>query len=149
MRDAKAYCNRGLVHHKKGRYDCAIGDYNRAIEIDPRDVEAYFGRGNAYKDLGQYDRATIIEDYDLNNPNDLEQIMRNYSGQYDHAIEDYDRALEINPSYAEVYNNRAIVYYCKGEYDKAWLDIHKAQGLGIQVNPQLLELLRQASGRQG
>ncbi len=52
------------------------------------------------------------------------------------------------PRDAEAYYNRAVAYYYKKEYDKAWEDVHKVQGLGYQVNPKLIELLRQASGRQ-
>jgi ankyrin repeat protein len=32
----------------------------------------------------------------------------------------------------------------KGEYDKAWSDVHKAQSLGYQVSPKFLEALRTA-----
>ncbi|MEW6104661.1 MAG: tetratricopeptide repeat protein [bacterium] len=63
---------------------------------------------------------------------------------YGSAIETFD----INPRYAEAYNNRGVVYYAKGEYDKAWKDVYKAQSLGYQVKPEFLKLLRKASGRQ-
>ncbi|HLG30957.1 MAG TPA: tetratricopeptide repeat protein [Candidatus Brocadiales bacterium] len=52
------------------------------------------------------------------------------------------------PSDAEAYNNRAVAYYYKGEYDKAREDVHKAQDLGYHVNPGSLDALRKASGRQ-
>ena len=38
--------------------------------------------------------------------------------------------------------------YFKGEYDRAWGDVHEAQSLGYQIKPLFLRLLREASGRQ-
>ena len=53
-------------------------------------------------------------------------------GQYDHAISDFDKAIEINPKFALAYYIRGRSYYYKREkeYDKSWDDIKKAQDLG-------------------
>jgi tetratricopeptide (TPR) repeat protein len=45
---------------------------------------------------------------------------------------DYNKAIEINPQYAELYNNRGIVYYDLKEYDKAIKDYNKA----LEIDPQ-------------
>ena len=45
---------------------------------------------------------------------------------------------------AEFYNNRGIAYYSKGEYEKSWKDIEKAESLGHQINPKFLDELRKA-----
>ena len=68
--------------------------------------------------------------------------------QYDQAISDYTKALEINPRDAGVYINRGYTYYLKKEYDKSWEDVNKAQNLGYQIPPKFFEDLRKASGRQ-
>ncbi len=52
-------------------------------------------------------------------------------GQYDQAISDFNKALEINPRYNKAYNNRGITYRLKGQYDQAILDFNKA----IEINP--------------
>ena len=31
----------------------AIEDYDKAIELDPNDAQAYYNRGNSYGNLGQ------------------------------------------------------------------------------------------------
>jgi tetratricopeptide (TPR) repeat protein len=89
-------------------------------QTESRDVEFYFNRG-----LGSY-----------------------WKGQYDQAISDCTKALEINPRNAAAYNNRGIAYFHKREYEKSWKDVEKAQSLGYQIQPKFLDDLRKASGRQ-
>jgi Flp pilus assembly protein TadD len=52
-------------------------------------------------------------------------------GQYDRAISDFNKAMEINPRYGKAYNNRGIVYRLKGQYDQAISDFNKA----MEINP--------------
>lgn len=52
-------------------------------------------------------------------------------GQYDRAISDFTKAIEISPRYNKAYNNRGIVYRRKGQYDQAVSDFNKA----IEINP--------------
>jgi len=55
-------------------------------------------------------------------------------GDYDKAIADYTKAIEIDPKYADVYYDRGDVWYDKGDYDKAIADYTKA----IEINPKLI-----------
>jgi tetratricopeptide (TPR) repeat protein len=58
-------------HDNKGEHDHAIDDYNKAIEINPKDAAAYYNRGNAYEKKG--DKARAIADFSKAieiNPND-------------------------------------------------------------------------------
>lgn len=64
--------------------------------------------------------------------------------EYDQAILDYTKAIEINPRLGAAYYNRALAYYDKREYDKAWQDVHKTESLGYVVYPRLLKDLREA-----
>jgi len=52
-------------------------------------------------------------------------------GQYDQAVSDFNKAIEINPRYIKAYNNRGIVYRLQGQYDRAVSDFNKA----IEMNP--------------
>ena len=52
--------------------------------------------------------------------------------QFDEAISDYNKAIEIDPKYAKAYNNRGWVYHREGLYDKAISDYNKA----IVINPR-------------
>ena len=43
-----AYINRGNEYGKKGEFDLAISDYNKALNIDPHKLTAYTSRGYVY-----------------------------------------------------------------------------------------------------
>ncbi|MCK5188165.1 MAG: tetratricopeptide repeat protein [Deltaproteobacteria bacterium] len=59
----------------------------------------------------------------------------------DGAIAEYNKALAINPSLAEVHNNLASAYYYRGNYKLAIIHCDKAVALRGRVEPKLLELL--------
>ena len=70
------------------------------------------------------------------------------TGRYDQAINDLEKAIEINPQSAEAHYNRAVAYCGMKEYDKSWQDVHKAESLGFQVPAGFLQILREDSGRE-
>ena len=145
---------KGAAYVLKEQWDGGIAEYNKALELNPRFAIAYRTRGFAYCGKGQYDQA--ISDFtkaiEINPRYADAYLFRGFAyggkGQYDQAVSDFTKAIEINPRYAVAYANRAVVYYCKGKYTKAWEDICKAQSLGIQIHPEFLKDLREASGRQ-
>ncbi len=51
------------------------------------------------------------------------------AGEFDRALAEYSRALQINPEYAEAYCSRANTYYYLGEYQKAINDYNRAIAL--------------------
>ena len=118
-KSAEFYIKRGIAQGKKGELDQAIADFNKALELNPRDARAYLGRGVAYGKKTQHDQA----------------------------IADFTAALKFNPKLAKAYFGRAIAYTSQKNFDKAWEDVHKAQSLGAQIPQEFLEVLRQASGR--
>jgi tetratricopeptide (TPR) repeat protein len=60
-------------------------------------------------------------------------IAQYKKGDYDQAIANYTRAIEINPNYAKAYFYRGLAYQDKGDYDRAIADYTKA----IEINPKL------------
>lgn len=115
-----ASIDRGSVYLTKGEYDRAIAEFNKALEINPKDSGTYKNRGAAYMNKGQYDQA----------------------------LSDYTKALEINPKDAEVYNARGRAYYFRGKYKESWEDLNKAEDLGYKVPPEFFDDLLKALGRQ-
>ncbi|KKQ79541.1 MAG: hypothetical protein UT02_C0032G0003 [Parcubacteria group bacterium GW2011_GWC2_38_7] len=52
-------------------------------------------------------------------------------GEYDQAILNFNKALEINPKHAEAYINRGNAYFFKGQHNEAIKDFNKA----IEIEP--------------
>ena len=54
-------------------------------------------------------------------------------GEYGRAIGEFNQAIRFNPSFALAYNNRAIAYHSKGDYDQARRDFNKARSLNPRI----------------
>jgi tetratricopeptide (TPR) repeat protein len=120
----------------------SISECNRAIELNPKDGNAYADRGAVYGSMGQHNKA--IEDY-------TQAIMLNveskgaaywcrggeYSdlGQYDKAIEDLTKAIELGPSDI-TYHSRGCAYGGADKYKEALSDFETA----LRLNPNNSEV---------
>ncbi len=93
---AEDYYNLGLAYYHQNDYKRAIADYDKAIQLKPDYVEAYYNRGLAYV------------------------------GDPGRAIADYDKAIQLRPDYSDAYANRGLAYYNKGDYDRAIADYDEA-----------------------
>src|SRR5262249_6050794 len=94
----------------------AIADYNEAIRLDPKNVEAYSSKGLAWSKKKDHDRA--MADY-----NEAIRLDANHAAayrnrgftwlskkEYDKAIADYNEAIRLDPKYAGAYNGRAWLW---------------------------------------
>jgi tetratricopeptide (TPR) repeat protein len=54
-----AYLNRGGLYSYQQKYELALADFNKAIEINPNFAEAYANRGVLYAKLKQTEKAKI------------------------------------------------------------------------------------------
>jgi beta-lactamase regulating signal transducer with metallopeptidase domain/tetratricopeptide (TPR) repeat protein len=132
------HISQGLSHLHKGQIDDAFTDFNRAIDIDPGNSEAYFSRGVVYYMQGQIVKA--ISDYNkaIEISPEFAAAYQNrgciyYSiDEYDKAISDFDKAIALDHEDAATYNMRGIAYYRQGQIEKAISDYNKA----IDINPE-------------
>ena len=147
------YLRSGNDDFRQGNLDQAISDYTKAIDINPNLAKAYDNRGVAYAQEGSYPRA--IADFTMaiaNNPKDAAGYNNRghaYAGQGNltQAIADYTKAIENNAFYVKAYNNRELAYYKLEKYDKVWSDVHTVQAIGGTVDPDFIEELKKASGK--
>ena len=123
---------------KQEWYDKAIVHYTAAIDLNPELAEAYYNRGLAYANKGEFDAA--IQDFNKAiglNPEDANTYNNRGAaykdkGEFDLAIQDFNKAIGLNPEDAKAYNNRGAAYANKGEFDAAIQDFNKA----IDLNPE-------------
>jgi tetratricopeptide (TPR) repeat protein len=93
--------------------------------------ELALAKGNAKQEVQQRYDNSIKE---LSSIEWRESGNRNYyKTDYETAINDFSRAIEINPNYDLAYNDRGATYNKLGKYNEAIVDFNKA----IEINPNL------------
>lgn len=119
------------------KYDETIIEFNKAIEINPNDYNAYNKRGETCYAKGSYDQAIsdCTKAIELNPKLSWAYNSRGKAyhakGNYDDAISDYTKFIALKPNFARAYHDRGDVYMKEGNYDQAISDYTKA----IELNP--------------
>lgn len=100
-----------------GRLEQAVTDYTRAIELEPRNANAYHNRGSTSDKVGPlFDYSSIF----------AYPPVSSQLGRIDDAIADFTRAIELDPSNASSYNSRGLARDRAGVRDEALEDFTKA-----------------------
>jgi tetratricopeptide (TPR) repeat protein len=128
---AEDYFRLGNAHFLEGRYEDAITNYTKAIELDSYNPTVLNNRGFSLNKLGRdeeafadYDKAIELNpDYAiaLNNRGvSLSRLER-----YEEALTDYNKAIELNPDHLAALNNRGVSLSRLGRYEEALTDYDK------------------------
>ncbi|MGA9154381.1 MAG: tetratricopeptide repeat protein [Candidatus Nitrosopolaris sp.] len=111
--------------------------YDKTIEIDPKNTDAWNGKGVALYNLGRYyeaikcyDKAIEIDPNDVSPWHHKGNALRNL-GKHNEAIESYDRAVKIDPNYVLGWINKGNVLAKLGKQKDANLCFAKARELGF------------------
>ena len=97
----RAHHNRGFAYLQAKRYDEALRDFDRAIELNASDANAHLGRGTLLTRIGQHAAA----------------------------LKELTRAIEIDPRYAEAYAKRCFVSMMLDQPPRAVVDCERAVAL--------------------
>ncbi len=108
---AQDYINKGYEHILDEDYEAALKDFNKAIEIDPRSVEAYNNRG----------------------------IVLGIMGNHYRAIQDFNMAIDLKPSDSEAYKSRGVSKLYLQQKESGCLDLAKAEQMGFPGTTELIE----------
>ncbi|NBC82252.1 MAG: tetratricopeptide repeat protein [Bacteroidetes bacterium] len=94
---AKDYYKTAQDFIEAQRFEDAIAQYSKAVELEPDYVDAYIERAQMYKRLGDYKSA----------------------------VDDYERAITFDDNEEEFYYWAAEAHYQLGNYDKALVHVKK------------------------
>ncbi|NMF60513.1 tetratricopeptide repeat protein [Pseudanabaena yagii] len=131
----------GNLFNSLEQYEEAITDFDKAIELNPNYVKAWFNRGIAKGNLKRHKEA--IADFDKVielNPNHVKGWVNRGTAKgnlqrYEESISDYDKAIQINPNYAEAWSFQGGMKENLQRYEEAIADYDKA----IELNPNYAE----------
>ena len=138
--DAKYWVQIAFSHYMQKKFKKAIEAFDQAIELNPNIISPWFGKGEVYRTIHNYDMA--LEAYDRAielNPNIIPawlgkgEIYRTIHN-YDMALEAYDRAIELNPQLEpdQIWYDKGTVLYTLKRYE----DSLEAFDRAIELNPK-------------
>lgn len=93
----------GNAYGNRQEHCAAVGNYTRAIALDPAYTYAYFSRG-------------VLRWREL--------------GEYEDAIKDLSRVIELDPAWTEALFNRALSYRMNMQYQEAIADLKRYLEVG-------------------
>lgn len=121
------YYQRALKKYEKGDFDGAISDLDRFIGELTRNP-------SAFERVGKSPRSATEEMVFLESGRIVALVPRSAAayvvrglaqhakGEYNLAIEDYDRAIEIAPTYGQAFLDRGAAYHAIGDFGRAIAD---------------------------
>ncbi len=91
--------------YREAKFDRVIEDFNKAIELDPDFISAYFNRGKTYCEKGDFDRA----------------------------FKDFNKAMKLSPENAPNYYYRGVCQLRLQNWQAAHSDLIAARATGAKI----------------
>ena len=125
----------GLLDAHEGRYDQAVADYLRAIQLDPRNGDAYRRLGEAYQGndqrqeaLAVFRKAIEVDPQQYRNYRDL-GYLDFQQARYEDAVAQFRRAVELAPDEPLIHYMLGGAYQYTGQFAMAEKEIRASLAL--------------------
>lgn len=121
------------------KYDAALADFNKVVELKPEYINGYFNRARAKSGLGDTkgsieDNNKVIESDPTNsmayNNRGWEKFLLK---DYIEALKDFNKAIELEPRNAVAYDSRQETKYFLNDFNGCMEDCN----LAISLDPKL------------
>ncbi len=117
----------GRACYYLGQYERALTYYDRAAEAIPNNPDVLIDRAVVNYALGRHQQAVQDLERTLKTAETpwaylYRGLLRERLGESKRALEDYTKAIRLDPGFVEGYHRRGLVYAELGEYDKAFQD---------------------------
>jgi len=133
--DAQGYATRGQALARSGKADEALAEFERALALDPYNVQALYGRGLIHQ--GEKNHQQAIKDFSAANglkPQQLEPLLARANSflaldKAKEAAADLDEAVQAAPNNAPAWSARGITYERLGDKASASASYSRALAL--------------------
>ena len=133
----------GVICHVEGKFESAIRSFESALKINPHYTEALLNLAVLYNDLGRYPEAKKLYSALRKKENgvhkEIEPVLKGKLsnmhanlgdtyrsiGLYKHAVDEYKKALELNPTYADIRTKMGIALREEGKLDESVKEFKK------------------------
>lgn len=118
-----------------GTFDAAEVDFANAIRLNDAATTTYLDKLKKYGTLNEYQKSTsdmpdgFVYNHDLAVPYYGHGMCLVGLGKSEEALADFEKAITIDPKYAEALCERGVVLIGKGSKDKGCMDLRKAKVL--------------------
>jgi tetratricopeptide (TPR) repeat protein len=157
---ADVYNMLGIIYHQEGKYEKAVQSFERALEINPNYTDASMNLAVIYNDMGLLDKAKTVyldaqaraqtkvspkglDPFSLgklsNLHKDVGDVYLSY-GMYEEAIEEYTKALALNPDFVDIRTKLGIALRDSRKYDDALVHLKRAASERPDYTPAFLSL---------
>ena len=123
--DAQEVAVHGRTLARSGKTEEALAEFEKALELDPYNAQALYGRGLIYQGEKQHEKA--IEDFAAAHgltPQRAEPLVARAVSylaidKVKDAVTDLDEAVQADPNSASAWSHRGLAYERLGDKDKA------------------------------
>ena len=130
--DAQEVAVHGRTLARSGKTEEALAEFEKALELDPYNAQALYGRGLVYQGEKQHEKA--IEDFAAAHgltPQRAEPLVARAVSylaidKVKDAVTDLDEAVQADPNSASAWSHRGLAYERLGEKDKAKISYSRA-----------------------
>ncbi len=141
---ADVYYKLGFIYHLRGAFGKAATHFRKALEINPAYTEASLNLAVTLNNLGRYDEAQDVFEkasrYAHPGPNALDPYVKgklanlhadlastyHELGLLPEAIDEYNRALNLGPTFADLRVKLAMALRDMGRYEEAVSELQRA-----------------------
>jgi tetratricopeptide (TPR) repeat protein len=148
----------GVIYHQRGAFGRASKAFEKALELNPHYTEAALNLAVTYNNLGRYEKASaafqnaarytqtgtgaldpFIRGKLANQHADLADIYFDL-GLLAEAIEEYRKAVNLGPKFADLRTKLAVALREKGDFDAALVEFQEALKVNSKYVPAYLHL---------
>jgi len=137
-REAHTWLTKGDKFFDKAEYTEAISCYEKAIEIDPKNVRGWISKGVALDELTKHEDAIKCYDRIIEIYPKLTRAWNNKGwslielNRFEDALVAFENAIRIKPNSADAWNGKGVVLNNLEKYEDAINNYDKA----IEISPR-------------
>src|SRR5512143_668734 len=153
-----------IIYNQTNRLDLAAKAFENALKLNPGYTEASLNLAITYSDLGMYEKAREVferaarftalpKDKTSTAPGIDPFVKGKLAAEHlrignmyydlrllDEAIDEYQKALRLSPSFADIITQLGIALRDKGRYDEAIKEVNRAKACNPRYIPARLHL---------